>query len=82
MVTRTEKQRVNAWGYNTIAKQVLSPIILGVIVFALAGTTNWLWGWVFNVMHLLVWVGMTVALLIWNPEWLNARGKQGKGTKS
>jgi protein-S-isoprenylcysteine O-methyltransferase Ste14 len=81
MSTVTQENKINIWGYNTIAKQILSPIILGVVLFALAGTTDWLWGWVFNVLHVLVWVGMTVALIVGNPELLNARGKRAKGTK-
>lgn len=78
----THGRKVNVWGYNTIAKQILSPISLGVVLFALAGTTDWFWGWVFNVLHFIVWIGMTVAVILWNPELLNARGKRGKGTKS
>ena len=81
MPTMTQRQKINAWGYNTIAKQILSPVILGIILFALAGTTDWFWGWVFNILHLIVWAGMTLALIRWNPELLNARGKRGAGTK-
>lgn len=82
MSTMTRQPRINIWGYNTIAKQILSPVILGAVLFALAGTTDWVWGWVFNILHVLVWLGMTIALAAWNPELLNARGKRGEGTKS
>lgn len=81
MTTVARESKIDIWGYNTIAKQILSPIILGAILFGLAGTTDWLWGWVFNIVHTLVWVGMTMALIRYNPELLNARGKRHKGTK-
>ena len=81
MTTVAPECKINIWGYNTIAKQVLSPIILGVVLFALAGTTDWLQGWLFNIVHTAVWVGMTIALIYGNPELLNARGKREKGTK-
>ena len=81
MTAVTQENKINVWGYNTIAKQVLSPLILGLVLFGLAGTTDWTWGWVFNIVHTLVWVSMTVALIVANPELLNARGKREKGTK-
>lgn len=80
-MTTNQQSKINIWGYNTIAKQLLSPVILGIILFALAGTTDWPWGWVFNILHVIVWAGMTFALIRWNPELLNARGKRGQGTK-
>ncbi|MBZ0298331.1 MAG: isoprenylcysteine carboxylmethyltransferase family protein [Anaerolineae bacterium] len=80
-VSAPSNAQITKWGYNTISKQVFSPIILGVVMFALAGTTDWLWGWVFNVVHLLAWVMMTVVLIRWNPELLNARGKRQAGAK-
>ena len=76
-----QTKRLNMWGYNTIAKQVLSPIILAVIMFALAGTTDWPWGWLFSVVHVLAWVMMTIVLLRENPELLNARGKRRADAK-
>ena len=79
--TQQTHAKIDKWGYNTIAKQVLSPIFLMVIMFALAGTTDWLWGWVFMIVHLLAWVMMTLAMLIYNPELLNARGRRQQGAK-
>lgn len=81
MNTQDSLARINIWGVNTIAKQILSPVILGVILFALAGTTDWFWGWVFNIVHVLAWLLMTVVLIIWNPELLNARGKRRDDAK-
>jgi protein-S-isoprenylcysteine O-methyltransferase Ste14 len=82
MTAQTSPQtKLNIWGYNTLAKQIISPIILGVIVFALAGTTDWFWGWVFNITHFLAWLLMTVVMLRENPELLNARGRQRQGAK-
>ena len=76
-----QSSRINIWGYNTIAKQVLAPVILAVIMFLIAGTTNWLWGWIFNIVHFLAWLMMTVVLIRQNPELLNARGKRHRGEK-
>jgi protein-S-isoprenylcysteine O-methyltransferase Ste14 len=81
-MTATPHTKLTIYGYNTIAKQVLAPPLLAIMMFALADTTDWFWGWVFNIVHTLVWVGMTVALLRENPELLNARGDSRKpGTK-
>lgn len=81
MSTELSRSKLNIWGYNTIAKQIFAPIILGVVVFLLAGTTDWSWGWVFNIVHVLVWVGMTLVLIRTNPDLLNARGRQAAGFK-
>jgi hypothetical protein len=66
--------KLDKYGINTVAKQILSPVILAAIMFALAGTTDWLWGWVFNIVHFAAWTGMTLAMLRANPELLNVRG--------
>ena len=76
-----KRETINLWGFNTIAKQLLSPIILGALMFALAGTTDWAWGWIFNILHFVVWAGMTLALVLYNPELLNIRGRRQQGTK-
>jgi protein-S-isoprenylcysteine O-methyltransferase Ste14 len=69
-------------GYNTVAKQILSPVILAVMMFALAGTTDWFWGWVFSVVHVLVWVLMSAVLIRKNPELLNARSRPHDNAKT
>jgi protein-S-isoprenylcysteine O-methyltransferase Ste14 len=68
--------RLDKWGYNTIAKQVIAPILLAALMFAIAETTDWLWGWVFQIIHFLAWLMMTVVLIRTNPELLNRRGKR------
>ena len=68
--------RLDKWGMNTIAKQVISPILLAWLMFALAQTTDWLWGWVFQMVHIAAWVMMTVVLIRHNPELLNVRGRR------
>jgi len=68
--------RLDKWGMNTIAKQVIAPILLAALMFALAETTNWLWGWVFQIVHFLAWLMMTVVLVRYNPELLNRRGRR------
>lgn len=78
MTTQSQpsETKLNKWGYNTIARQLIAPVILGAIIFWAAGTTDWFWGWVFNVVHLLAWLMMTVVLIRANPELLNARGRR------
>lgn len=77
----TGKPALNLLGYNTIAKQLMGPVILGAIMFWAAGTTDWLWGWVFNMVHLLAWGMMTLVLVRFNPELLNARGQRRTDAK-
>lgn len=77
----TGKPALNLLGYNTIAKQLMGPVILGAIMFWAAGTTDWFWGWVFNVVHLLAWSMMTLVLVRFNPELLNARGQRRTDAK-
>ncbi|HLV35190.1 MAG TPA: isoprenylcysteine carboxylmethyltransferase family protein [Spirillospora sp.] len=81
MAVQTQKVPINKWGYNTIAKQVLAPLILGALMFGLAGTTDWFWGWLFTITHSLAWIMMTVVLIRENPELLNVRGKRQSGAK-
>jgi protein-S-isoprenylcysteine O-methyltransferase Ste14 len=78
--TQHKKQSIDIWGINTISKQLFGPIILGALMFAVAGTT-WYWGWVFNTVHFLAWLMMTVVLIRYNPELLNARGTRRKDGK-
>ncbi len=79
---KPDPTRLDKWGYNTISKQVIAPIILAVLMFAIAETTNWLWGWVFHIVHILAWLMMTVVLIRKNPELLNARGRRQANDKN
>ena len=80
--TVQEKAKLNLYGINSIAKQILAPPILAVMMFALAGTIEWLWGWVFTIVHIGVWTANTLALMRVNPELLNVRGRREQpGTK-
>lgn len=74
--------RLDKWGMNTIAKQIFAPIILAALMFAIAQTTDWLWGWVFQIVHFLAWLMMTVILIRKNPELLNARGRRQTNDKN
>lgn len=73
--------RIDKWGMNTIAKQFLAPILLAALMFAVAETTDWLWGWVFHIVHWLAWLMMTVVLIRSNPELLNRRGRRQANDK-
>jgi protein-S-isoprenylcysteine O-methyltransferase Ste14 len=79
--SQSRKAQLTIWGYNTIAKQLMGPVILGALMFWAAGTTDWFWGWVFNVVHVLAWLMMTVVLVFANPELLNARGRRRADAK-
>lgn len=76
-----DTHKINVWGYNTIAKQLIAPLILAALMFALAGTTDWVWGWVFSIVHFAAWLMMTVVLIRENPELLNARGRRRSDAK-
>ncbi len=73
---------LDKWGYNTIAKQVIAPILLAALMFAVAQTTDWLWGWVFHIVHWLSWLMMTIVLIRSNPELLNRRGRRQANDKN
>jgi protein-S-isoprenylcysteine O-methyltransferase Ste14 len=75
---------LNRYGYNSIARHLFTAVIVSVILFLGAGTTDWTWGWIFSVVHFLCWLGLSLVLARWNPELLNQRGKRTeslKGTK-
>lgn len=74
--------RLDKWGMNTISKQVIAPILLAALMFAIAETTDWLWGWVFQIVHFLAWMMMTVVLIRSNPELLNRRGRRQANDKT
>jgi protein-S-isoprenylcysteine O-methyltransferase Ste14 len=76
---------LNKYGYNTIARHVFTGIFTGFLLFLGAGTTDWMWGWVFTIVTTLCWIGLSVAVARWNPELLNERGKSARtmtGTKT
>lgn len=78
----TNLTRLDKWGMNTISKQVIAPILLAIFMFGLAGTTDWPWGWVFQVTHIVAWLIMTVVLIRRNPELLNRRGRRQANDKN
>ncbi len=85
MASLTSITRLDRYGYNCIARHVFAGLIVGVLLFVAAGTTDWAWGWVFAIIHFLGWQAMSYALARWNPELLNARGQRRKdmtGTKA
>ena len=85
MTQRAEATRINIYGINTISKHVGQAIIIGGLLFLGAGSTDWPWGWVFAIVYLLCWIGLSIAVAVGNPELLNQRGQRIKnataGTK-
>ncbi|MBL8164700.1 MAG: isoprenylcysteine carboxylmethyltransferase family protein [Anaerolineae bacterium] len=80
----TQASRLDKYGFNCIARHVFMGIVVAALLFGGAGTTDWAWGWVFSIVHLLGWIGLSYALARWNPELLNQRGRRSRdltGTK-
>jgi protein-S-isoprenylcysteine O-methyltransferase Ste14 len=78
-------QTLNRYGANAIARQIFTPLLMSVLLFWAAGSTDWYWGWVFSVVHFLTWLGLSLVLWRVNPGLLNERGKRSvkqDGTKS
>ncbi len=78
--------RVNIYGVNTIGKHIGQAVLTALMLFLGAGSTAWPWGWVFAIVTLACWIGLSIALAIGNPELLNQRGQRIKqataGTKT
>jgi len=68
--------RINIYGVNAIAKHLGTPVLTGLPLFIAAGTTDWVWGGVFVALTFVGWLGLTLALIRWNRELLNERGRR------
>ncbi len=83
--TSGQRPSVNIYGVNAIGKHVGQAIIIAALLFLAAGSFDWPWGWVFAIVYLACWVGLSIALAVGNPELLNQRGQRVKqatvGTK-
>jgi protein-S-isoprenylcysteine O-methyltransferase Ste14 len=83
--TPPPKNGLTKYGIDGLIRHQMTPLVMAVPLFIGAGTLNWYWGWVFSVIYFLAWIGLNAALVRWNPELLNERGKHTKqltGTKS
>jgi protein-S-isoprenylcysteine O-methyltransferase Ste14 len=67
---------LNRYGIRSLVRDMLFPIITGVILFAAAGTLDWLWGWGFCLLYLTAFLVMDLLVMILNPGLLNERGKR------
>lgn len=77
----TNSGSLNRYGIRGIVAQVILIIIGFVILFASAGTLNWINGWVYVGLILIMQVVSTIILAKLNPQLLNERGsvvKKGK----
>jgi protein-S-isoprenylcysteine O-methyltransferase Ste14 len=80
----TTKPRLNKYGYNSIARHIVTAILICLPLFLGAGSRNWDWAWVYTLVTLAGWIVLNIVLAHCNPEMLNARGKPVKamgGTK-
>lgn len=73
--------RLDKWGYNTVAKHVVTPVVLAGVLFGVARTTDLPWAWVFTAVHTLAWWGMAATLVVENRDVLNSRGRPQAGVK-
>jgi protein-S-isoprenylcysteine O-methyltransferase Ste14 len=74
----TETVKLNKYGINTIARHVFTGVITGILLFVAAGSFNWTWGWIFSIVYVLCWIGLSVAVAQANPHLMNERGKPTK----
>lgn len=81
----SETTQLDKYGYNAIARHVSLVFFTCAPLFIAAGTLAWAWAWVYSIVTLLGWLGLSMVLARENPELLNQRGKRTKamtGTKS
>jgi protein-S-isoprenylcysteine O-methyltransferase Ste14 len=67
--------RLDRYGKNSVLRHLFTGVVTAVLLFLGAGTTDWTEGWIFSILNLLGWAGMSAAVARWNPELLNERGK-------
>lgn len=67
--------QLDKYGINTIIRHLFTGVVTAVLLFLGAGTLDWSAGWVFSILNLLGWAGMSAAVGYWNPELFNERGK-------
>lgn len=70
-----ETERLDKYGINTILRHVFTGVVFAVLLFAGAGTTDWTEGWVYGILNILGWAGMSAAVARLNPGLFNERGK-------
>ena len=78
----SEANKLNRYGYNTLARQLVLPIICSLILFWAAGTTDWFWGWVFSIVYFACWLGLDMAMALGNPVLTNERGRPSSEFKN
>ena len=71
----TETVKLNKYGINTIARHLFTGVFTAILLFAAAGSLNWLWGWVFSMVYFVCWLGLSLAVASANPHLMNERGK-------
>lgn len=79
------RPKINLYGLNAVGKHIGQAVFTAALLFLGAGSLNWGWGWVFAVVYIACWTGLSIALVLGNPELLNQRGQRVKqatiGTK-
>ncbi len=82
--TLNQHVTLNKYGYNCIARHMSLVIFTCAPLFIGAGTLDWGWAWMYTLVTLIGWIGLSAVLARENPELLNERGKRTKsmtGTK-
>lgn len=70
-----ETVKLNKYGINTIARHVFTGVFTAILLFIAAGSLNWIWGWVFSMVYVVCWLGLSLAVASVNPQLMNERGK-------
>jgi protein-S-isoprenylcysteine O-methyltransferase Ste14 len=67
---------LNKYGANSIARSFSMVVIVGLVLFLVAGRFDWWNAWFFILWDLLFAFYFVLALVHWNPGLLNRRGKR------
>ncbi len=67
---------MNKYELNAVAKALLAPVIIGAAMFLVVGTSDWTWAWIYNGLHVALWIFNTVAIVAGNRELLAERGRR------
>ena len=77
MMKTSDQEEVTRAGFWKRFRQVLAGVaVSGVVLFALAGRVDWVWGWVYIGLWLLSTLGMSLIVERYNPGHLASRAER------
>ncbi len=77
-----QKEPLNKYGYNTIARNTSIVVITALPLFLVAGTWSWDWAWIYAAASLIGWTALNIYVARTNPGLFNERGKPTKAITS